>query len=284
MTGFGKATARIGGKTIDVEIRSLNSKQLDLNLRMPYIYHEIEAEIRSMVGAALDRGKVDVSINISGSEDKGKAVLNRDLAKEYYKELRKLSKEIGEKNDQYLPMVLRMPDVFKSEVVVDKKELKTVTGLVAKALQLVKGFREKEGAALKKDIELHLANIEHRETEVAKLDLQRIEKLRDRVQAKINELLDKSKIDQNRFEQEMIYYVEKLDINEERTRLRTHCNYFRECSKEKNGGRKLGFIVQEIGREINTIGSKANDADIQKVVVNMKDELEKIKEQLLNVL
>jgi len=283
MTGFGKASARSNGKNIDVEIRSLNSKQLDLGLRLPHIYHDIEAEVRTLVSNELERGKVDVFVNISGMDGRGKASLNKELAKQYYQELKELGKVVNEKNVQYLPLLLKMPDLFKSEEVATKEELKTVLSLVTKAAGLVKSFRQKEGNALKKDIESHLKVIEDSETAVGKLDGKRIEKLRERLLAKINELQD-TKVDMNRFEQELIYYIEKLDINEEKIRLRTHCNHFREITKENNGGRKLGFIVQEIGREINTIGSKANDADIQKVVIGMKDELEKIKEQLLNIL
>jgi uncharacterized protein (TIGR00255 family) len=284
MTGFGKASARISGKKLDVEIRSLNSKQLDLNLRMPYIYHAIEADVRSIIGEALNRGKVDVYINVSGDEIKGKASLNKALAKQYYHELKALAKEINVKDVEYLPLLMRMPDIFKTEETANKAELTAVVSLVRKAAQMVGQFRQQEGKALKKDIELHLGEIEKREKEIDGLDKARIERQKERLMTKITEGLGGRIADMNRFEQEIIYYIEKLDINEEKARLRTHCNYFRQTMNEQNGGRKLGFIVQEIGREINTIGSKANDAEIQKIVVGMKDELEKIKEQLLNIL
>jgi uncharacterized protein (TIGR00255 family) len=283
MTGFGKATSHIGGKKVDVEIRSLNSKQLDLNLRLPQIYRDLEPEIRNLIGNTLNRGKVDVYINLSSDEGKSKTTLNHDLAKEYHKELKKLAKSIDEKNVPLLPLILRMPDVFKVEETVDKSELKTILGLINKAADMVVKFREQEGKSLKKDIESHLALIEKKEVEVGSLDSKRIDKIRERLTSKLNEIESKT-IDNNRFEQELIYYIERLDINEERTRLKTHCNYFKQTINEPNGGRKLGFIIQEIGREINTIGSKANDADIQKIVVGMKDELEKMKEQLLNIL
>lgn len=284
MTGFGKASGQVAGKTVDVEIRSLNSKQLDLNMRLPHAYYGLEPELRTLIPQLLDRGKVDVFVSVVGSEGKSKVSLNKTLAKEYVKEFKALAKELNEKNMQYLPMVLRMPDVFKAEDKADKKELESVLVLVKKAAGLVTKFREQEGKALKKDIESHLAVIEGNEKKIDKIDPTRVEKLRERLMTKINEGLSGRQADMNRFEQEIIYYIEKFDINEEKARLRNHCNYFRTTMNEPNGGRKLGFIVQEIGREINTIGSKANDAEIQRNVVEMKDELEKIKEQLLNIL
>ena len=284
MTGFGKTSGQIGGKTVDVEIRSLNSKQLDLNMRLPHSYYAIEPEIRTLIPNLLDRGKVDLYINIAGTENKSKIMLNKAIAREYAKEFKALAKDLNEKDIQYLPLILRMPDVFKSEEKAEKKELEAVLVLVRKAAELVSKFRQQEGKSLRKDIESHLAVIEGNEKKIAKLDPTRIEKLKERLLAKINEGMNGRNLDMNRFEQEIIYFIEKFDINEEKTRLRTHCNYFRTTMNEPNGGRKLGFIVQEIGREINTIGSKANDAEIQKNVVEMKDELEKIKEQLLNIL
>jgi len=284
MTGFGKVSGQIAGKTVDVEIRSLNSKQLDLNMRLPHAYYGLEPEIRTLLPQLLDRGKVDLYIGIAGSDAKSKIALNKSVAKEYAKEFKALAKELNEKDVQLLPLILRMPDVFKAEEKVEKKELEAVFVLVRKAAELVSKFRQQEGKALKKDIESHLAVIEGNEQKIAKLDPTRIEKLRERLIAKINDGLSGRAADMNRFEQEIIYYIEKFDINEEKARLRNHCAYFRTTMNEPNGGRKLGFIVQEIGREINTIGSKANDADIQRFVVEMKDELEKIKEQLLNIL
>jgi uncharacterized protein (TIGR00255 family) len=284
MTGFGKVSGQSGGKTIDVEIRSLNSKQLDLNMRLPYQYHPLEAEIRSLIPSLLDRGKVDLHINIAGSEGRGKISINKTLAKQYFAELKGLAKDINEKNVQYLPLILRAPDIFKTEEKADKKELEYVFSLIRKAAQSVSKFRQQEGRALRKDIESHLAVIEGNEKKIDKLDATRITKLKERLIARLDEGLSGRHTDMNRFEQEIIYYIEKLDINEEKARLRAHCSYFRTTMDEPNGGRKLGFIVQEIGREINTIGSKANDADMQRFVVEMKDELEKVKEQLLNIL
>jgi len=284
MTGFGKASGRAGGKTIDVEIRSLNSKQLDLNMRLPHMYYELEAEIRSLMPELLERGKVDLFVGVSGAEGKSHVSLNKTLARQYYNELKKIGKEFNEKNIQYLPLVMRMPDIFKTEEKASKPELQAVLALIKKAAEAVVKFRQQEGKALKKDIELHLSTIEKKESEIDKLDGTRIVKLKERLTAKLVDGLGGRVADMNRFEQEIIYYIEKLDINEEKARLRAHCVYFRQTAEETNGGRKLGFIVQEIGREINTIGSKANDADIQRRVVEMKDELEKVKEQLLNIL
>ena len=284
MTGFGKVSGQIGGKTVDVEIRSLNSKQLDLNMRLPHQYYVLEPEIRTLLPELLDRGKVDLYIAMSGSEVKGKVSLNKALAKQYLAELKALAKEINEKDVQYLPLILRAPDIFKTEERADKKELEQVFQLIRKAAQSVSKFRQQEGKVLRKDIESNLAVIEGNEKKIDKLDPIRIGKLKERLTAKLLDGLGGRETDMNRFEQEIIYYIEKLDINEEKTRLRAHCNYFRKTMDEPNGGRKLGFIVQEIGREINTIGSKANDADIQRFVVEMKDQLEKIKEQLLNIL
>ncbi|HXP48462.1 MAG TPA: YicC/YloC family endoribonuclease [Bacteroidia bacterium] len=284
MTGFGKASGQIGGKTVDVEIRSLNSKQLDLNMRLPHAYYGLEAEIRTLIPTLLDRGKVDLYIGMGGTEGKSKIALNAPLAKQYAKEFKALAKELGEKDTAYLPLILRIPDVFKAEEKAGKKEIDAVLALVRKAAIMVSNFRQQEGKALKKDIESHLAVIEANEKKIDKCDPNRVAKLRERLMAKINEGLNGRVADLNRFEQEIIYYIEKFDINEEKARLKNHCSYFRQTMNEPNGGRKLGFIVQEIGREINTIGSKANDAEIQRHVVEMKDELEKIKEQLLNIL
>lgn len=284
MTGFGKASGQIAGKTVDVEIRSLNSKQLDLNMRLPHSYYGLEPELRTLIPELLDRGKVDLFIAVGGAESKNKVSLNKAVAKEYVKEFKSLAKDLNEKDIQYLPLVLRMPDIFKSEDKADKKELDAILVIVRKAADMVSKFRQQEGKALKKDIESHLAVIEGNEGKIDKLDPTRVERLRERLMTKIQEGLSGRVADMNRFEQEIIYYIEKFDINEEKARLRNHCNYFRTTMNEPNGGRKLGFIVQEIGREINTIGSKANDAEIQRHVVEMKDELEKIKEQLLNIL
>ncbi|HTB30576.1 MAG TPA: YicC/YloC family endoribonuclease [Bacteroidia bacterium] len=283
MTGYGSASSRLGGKKIDIEIRSLNSKQQDINLRMPFFYNKAEPGVRSVIAELLDRGKIDISINVSTGKGNGVASLNKELARHYYSELKSFAKEINEKNTQYMPLLLRIPDLFKTEETVKEAEVESVVALVRKAAQSVVKFRQAEGKELAKDIVSHLSVIEKNVVEIEKLDRERIPKLKEKLQAKVTEGIS-GKIDMNRFEQELIYYIEKFDINEEKARLKTHCAYFRQNLNEDKGGRKLGFITQEIGREINTIGSKANDSGIQKLVVEMKDELEKVKEQLLNVL
>jgi uncharacterized protein (TIGR00255 family) len=283
MTGYGSASTRLGGKKIDIEIRSLNSKQQDINLRMPFFYTKAEPGIRSAIAEVLDRGKIDISINVSSGKGGGVASLNKELARHYYNELKSFAKEINEKNVQYIPVLSSIPELFKMEETVKDAEVDALVSLVRKAAQAVAKFRQAEGKELYKDIIANLSSIEKRVTEIEKLDKERIPKLKEKLKAKVNEGTN-GKIDMNRFEQELIYYIEKFDINEEKARLKTHCAYFRQNLNEDKGGRKLGFITQEIGREINTIGSKANDSGMQKLVVEMKDQLEKVKEQLLNVL
>lgn len=283
MTGYGSATAHLNGKKIHVEIRSLNSKQQDINLRMPFIYNKAESDIRSAIAEVLDRGKIDISINISSGKGNGASSLNKELARRYYNEMKAFAKEIHEKDVQYMPLLTRIPDLFKTEETVKKSEVDTVVLLARKAAQAVSKFRQAEGKELAKDLQLNLSFIEKQAILIEKLDIERIPKLKEKLRSKISEATN-GKMDMNRFEQEIIYYIEKFDINEEKARLKTHCAYFRQNVNEEKGGRKLGFISQEIGREINTIGSKANDSGIQTLVVEMKDRLEKIKEQLLNVL
>lgn len=283
MTGYGSASGRLGGKKIDIEIRSLNSKQQDINLRMPFFYNKAEPGIRSVIAELLDRGKIDISINVANAKDGGVATLNKELAKHYYNELKSFAKEINEKNTPFMPLLSRFPDIFKVEETVKEAEVEGLVVLVKKAAQSVAKFRIAEGKELVKDIEKNLSSIEKKVAEIEKLDVLRIPKVKEKLKAKISDGI-KGQMDLNRFEQEIIYFIEKFDINEEKARLKTHCAYFKENLQEDKGGRKLGFISQEIGREINTIGSKANDSGIQKLVVEMKDELEKIKEQLLNVL
>jgi len=282
MTGFGKAVCELPGKKITIEIRSLNSKQLDLNLRMPSLYREKESELRSEISKQAERGKVDVGIFSESTGEASVLNINKALAKTYFNELKELAVELKEDN-KILPLILKMPDVFKNEKQeLDEKEWKVVKACADKAIEEFNKFRGDEGKTLQKEIGARVNTIADLLSEVRKMDENRIPSVRERLQKSVAEL--KEKIDQNRFEQELIYYIEKFDITEEKVRLQTHCDYFLKTMKEASSGRKLGFITQEIGREINTIGSKANDAGIQKTVVQMKDELEKIKEQLLNVL
>ena len=287
MTGFGKATAEIPGKKVTVEIRSLNSKQLDLNLRLPYLYKEKELELRAEISKQIERGKVDITIFTEATQDSLPVAINKTLAKTYYKELKALSDELGENNPNLLAMVLKMPDVMKAErevVELDEVEWKQIKATVDKAIEAFQKFRGDEGKTLSNEFTTRIGLIDNLLVEVVKMDAARVENIRSRIKNSLSEVIEKEKIDQNRFEQELVYYIEKLDITEEKLRLKTHIDYFLNTMNEPASGRKLGFISQEIGREINTIGSKANDASVQKQVVQMKDELEKIKEQLLNVL
>jgi uncharacterized protein (TIGR00255 family) len=287
MTGFGKALVEVAGKKISVEIRSLNSKQLDLNLRIPYIYKEKELELRSEISKQAERGKIDVSIYIESAQDTAPAAINKALAKFYYGELKSLSEELKETNQNLLPLVMKMPEVMRAEkeiVELDESEWKEIKRVTDVALEAFQKFRNDEGRTLEKEFRSRIAIIASLLLEVVSLDGLRITTIKERIRTNLLETIDKDKIDQNRFEQELIYYIEKLDITEEKLRLKTHLDYFIATMEEPAAGRKLGFITQEIGREINTIGSKANDSGIQRLVVQMKDELEKIKEQLLNVL
>ncbi len=287
MTGFGKATAEIPGKKVTVEIRSLNSKQLDLNLRLPYLYKEKELELRAEISKQIERGKVDVTVFTEATQDSLPVAINKTLAKTYYKELKTLCAELGESDQNLLAMVLKMPDVMKAErevVELDEEEWKQIKATVDKAIDAFQKFRSDEGKTLSNEFTTRIGLIDNLLVEVVKMDAARVENIRTRIKNSLSEVIEKEKIDQNRFEQELVYYIEKLDITEEKLRLKTHIDYFLNTMKEPVSGRKLGFISQEIGREINTIGSKANDASVQKQVVQMKDELEKIKEQLLNVL
>ncbi|MBK7181588.1 MAG: YicC family protein [Bacteroidetes bacterium] len=287
MTGFGKATHEIPGKKITVEIRSLNSKQLDLNLRIPYLYKEKELELRTEIGKQLERGKVDVTVFTETTQESTPTSLNKTLAKAYFNELKSLSQELNEGTENLLSIIVKMPDVLKAEretVELDEKEWNEVKATVNRAIEAFQKFRDDEGKTLENEFNKRIGIIAKLLNEVLLLDDARITNIKNRIKNNLEEVIDTNKIDQNRFEQELIYYIEKLDITEEKLRLKTHLNYFNETMKEPGSGRKLGFISQEIGREINTIGSKANDAGMQKMVVQMKDELEKIKEQLLNVL
>jgi uncharacterized protein (TIGR00255 family) len=284
MTGFGKSQLSLGMKTILVDVRTLNSKQLDLNLRIPSAFREKEGEIRQEIGKALERGKVDVYLSYRLAGSTGTSAINHDLAKARFLELQQLANELNVQSADLLGRVLMMPDVMaeQEEVLTDEEWLQ-VMEVLKSALNATDVFRTDEGAGLGKELLERVGNIEARLEETGTLDAERMVLMRERLLQKIADL--KINADANRFEEEMIYYIEKLDINEERQRLRTHCQYFRETLNQKEStGRKLGFIAQEMGREINTIGSKANHAGMQKLVVLMKDELEKIKEQLNNVL
>ncbi len=285
MTGFGKASQELSDKTINIEIRSLNSKSADISLRLSSGLRNYELELRNEISKQLERGKIDLSIFIESKKAEMPVEINVELAKAYHKQLKNLALELNEPIDNALQQVLKFPDVLKNErKETDENEWKLIKHCLNSALDELNNFRDIEGLSLKKDFEIRISKINTCLEEIKTLDLIRINTIKNRIKNNIEEVIGKSNLDENRFEQELIYYIEKLDINEEKVRLKTHLDYFIETCNEKSAGRKLNFISQEIGREINTIGSKANDAQIQKLVVLMKDELEKIKEQANNVL
>lgn len=288
MTGFGKTTVEVGNKKVVIEIKSLNSKQLDLNLRMPNLYKEKEMEVRGMVKEWLDRGKVDMFIYFDNSETEKEVQINRSVVTQYFNQMLEIAESLGTVPDkgELLQTVMRFPDTLqtKTEELKEEEWSQLKAGVVT-ALEAMNHFRMQEGKALIEDIVHRVRLIQDLSAQVPQFEKKRVEVIRQKLQEKLTEWTDVKNIDQNRMEQEIIYYLEKLDITEEKVRLANHCKYFIETvEKEEAPGRKIGFIAQEIGREINTMGSKANDHDIQKLVVRMKDELEKIKEQSLNVL
>ena len=286
MTGFGKGEAVVGDKKFRVELRSLNSKQLDLSIKIPSKYRAAEAEVRSIVTRELQRGKVDCFVSFEAAVAETSAHINREAFKAYANELREVSAEGGLtiSDDALLRSVLRMPDVVTNEErEVSDDELKAILEAATIAAEELNKFRVQEGAILIADLLKRIDLIEQYRHDVEPFEGARV----DVIKARIRENIEKMQIevDSNRLEQEMIFYIEKLDITEEKVRLDNHCNYFREVAREEEApGRKLGFIAQELGREINTMGSKSNEANMQRLVVKMKDELEKIKEQVLNIL
>ncbi len=287
MTGFGKTVLEFPDKKITFEIKSLNSKQFDLSTRIPGIIKEKEMEIRSIISSKLERGKIDLIIFMEKTGDSSNYSFNKDLAKTYYKELLSVAKEIEqEKFNAYLPLIMKLPDVMKPEIdTLDKNEWAKIKNALQESIDQLNNFRKQEGSSLEKVIKKQIHNIVELLEKVPLHEKQRINTIRERINKKIEEFINDKKVDQNRMEQEIIYYLEKIDITEEKIRLKKHCDYFLETLEEEiSVGKKLNFISQEIGREINTLGSKANDVDIQKIVVQMKYELEKIKEQLYNIL
>ncbi len=282
MTGFGKATLQLPTKKITVEVKSLNSKGLDLNTRIPSIYREMELGLRNQIAQQLERGKVDFSllIEITGEETTSK--INAPIVKAYMKQMLQIIPSIDEV--ELLKMAIRMPDALKTDRDdVDENEWKQMMDVVDEALVKINTFRRDEGLSLEKEFILRIGNIKKHMQDALAFDVERVQNIKTKLQTAIDEL--KVNVDENRFEQELIYYLEKLDITEEKVRLTNHLDYFLETIEgNEANGRKLGFITQEMGREINTLGSKANHAGMQKLVVMMKDELEKIKEQVLNVL
>ncbi len=286
MTGYGKAEATLGNKKFTVEIKSLNSKQLDLYVKMPSVYKEKELGLRSFLGKELERGKVELSVFYDSTGEEKKVVVNKPLVEAYYRDFKEAAESIGQENVDYMSLITRIPDVMKSEKAeLDIEEWNGVMELARKALIGIQDYRLVEGTKLEKDFEERIKNILEFQKEVQDPVEKRVQRIKDKIKNNLEEVIDVDKIDSNRFEQELVFYLEKLDISEENQRLKSNCDYFLEILRSNTSeGKKLGFIAQEIGREINTMGSKANDADVQRLVVKMKDELEKIKEQILNAL
>jgi len=281
MTGFGKHTIQLSSKKITIEIKSLNSKSLDLNARIPSAYKEKELALRKTIATALVRGKIDFGLYIENTGKETSSVINEEVIRQYMKQLNAITPV---NNAQLLEIAMRMPDALKTEREgIDETEFKSIEEALEIALKEINIFRSEEGQVLDNDFVVRISIIFNLLAEVEKLDAARLNTIRERLGKAVSDL--KEELDTNRFEQELIYYLEKYDITEEKVRLKNHLDYFVTTLKsDDSNGRKLGFICQEIGREINTIGSKANSAPLQQIVVQMKDELEKIKEQMLNVL
>ncbi len=287
MTGFGKAIAETPQKKITIEIKSLNSRQLDLNTKLPWLYREKEPEIRNLVSQKLDRGKIELAVYFDILGDEGVPVINKVIVKNYYKQLKDISTELNiETEDNFLSAILRLPEAMKTEKPeLTEAEWELVKDKVTESINTVDFYRIEEGRSIEKDIRGCLARISESLERIEDFEPERITRVRERLVSILTGNSGTENIDKNRFEQELIFYLEKFDINEEKVRLRKHCEYFiQTMDNDAPNGRKLNFITQEIGREVNTIGSKANDASIQKLVVMMKDELEKIKEQTGNIL
>ncbi len=287
MTGYGRATSTFSDKSITIEVRALNSKMTDIRFKMPFNYKEKEIELRRILTEQAERGKIDVSINIRSLSGEDDFALNHELFKKYYKELKGLTAELNMPSDDLLSAILRLPNIVGTDeegVQDDEWEISHKTLL--EALEDFKKFRLTEGGAMERDLHDRIANILQLLQDIVPHEKERIVKLRQRLRQNLDEFLGKENIDENRFEQEVLFYLEKIDVTEEKVRLEQHCRYFVDTLKDKKNtskGRTLNFITQEIGREINTLGSKAYSSDIQHLVVQMKDELEKIKELVANL-
>ena len=282
MTGFGKSLLQLADKKIIIEIKSLNSKAIDLNTRIAQAYKEKELTLRKLISDTLERGKIDFTLTVENTSASSTSTLNAPVVRGYIEQMRSISP--NGPDVEFLKMAVRMPDSLTTPVEeVDEREFAQIEEVLVLALKQLQAFRSSEGAILQKDFELRIRNIQQLLTQVEALDTERLAAIRSRMERAVEEIRDR--VDENRFEQELIFYLEKLDITEEKVRLANHLNYFLTTLEEpQSNGRKLGFIAQEIGREINTLGSKANHAQMQQIVVLMKNELEKIKEQVLNIL
>ncbi|RLD26695.1 MAG: YicC family protein [Bacteroidetes bacterium] len=281
MTGYGKSVLQLPNKKISIEIKSLNSKNLDSYVRTPSLYRSKELDIRKLIASKLERGKIDFSLFLEITGEETSTQLNKPVVKKYMKQLHEI---VGGNEIELLKMAIKMPDALTTERdEIDEEEWKTIEDEIVVTLNKIQDYRADEGLALEKDFRDRIQNIDALLNQVMAIDSERINAVRERLLKGVSDL--KEKVDENRFEQELIYYIEKLDITEEKVRLQNHLEYFtKSLDSQDSNGKKLGFIGQEIGREVNTIGSKANYAPMQKLVVQMKDELEKVKEQLLNVL
>ena len=287
MTGYGKASCELETKKVDIEVRSLNSKQTDITTKIPYFYKEKEIEIRNECTNRLTRGKIEVAIFYDMAQTENLSVINTEVFETYYKQLSQIKDNLGITSDcDIIGTIMKLPDTLKTDrPVLDDKEWKVVLDTLRKALDEVDAFRSQEGKVLEQDILQRITLIENYLNKIQPYENERIESIKKRIHDSLKEFLGNQAIDKDRFEQELIYYLEKLDITEEKVRLAPHCNYFKETvAMEEAIGKKLSFITQEIGREINTLGAKSNHHEMQKLVIQMKDELEKIKEQVLNIL
>ena len=285
MTGFGRAVLMLPQKKITVEVKSLNSKHLDVNIRIPSTYKEKELSIRSFLSSSLRRGKIELSVFVENIGSESTYKINKDLVEVYIKSLQ----EFGDNtlpNGELLSIAMKLPDAMKLErEEIEKDEWDAVMNIIEEAVEALIDYRKAEGLSLENDLIMQIQAIDSNHDQVPKYEQERIEIIKERISSKLNDVSESVDFDRDRLEQEMIYYIEKLDISEEKVRLKNHCDYFIETvNSEDSNGKKLGFICQELGREINTMGSKANHSEIQKLIVQMKDSLEKIKEQVLNVL
>ncbi len=286
MTGFGKSEVTIGHLHVNIEIRSLNSKFLDLTLKIPTVFKEIDSLLRSIIKNELNRGKIELAIHYEKINSNSKITINKEQLKNYYNQLKEISAELNNQNNEdFMGYALKLPEVIQHQKeTVDKQSNEILINAVKQACKDLKSFREKEGESLQKELLNYVNSIQDNLAKINPFEKERLPKVKQKLLRSVEELNLKSQIDEKRLEQELIYYAEKLDLTEEKVRLKEHCIHFMETLKEINSGKKLGFITQEMGREINTLGSKAHHLSIQKIVVEMKDELEKIKEQVLNIL
>jgi uncharacterized protein (TIGR00255 family) len=287
MTGFGKASAELNDKVIHIEVRALNSKQLDLYTRLPNSYREKDFEIRNELANRLKRGKIELTLTLNYRDEEQPVQLNANIIKSYYKQLKEITVELGNPaGEPLMPVIMRLPEVFNSaKDRLDEMEWESIKKALDQAIGELDSFRSQEGKTLREDMLSRIVFIEDFLRQVEPYERERSEQLKGKLTKNLQELFLPNDYDKNRLEQEMIFYIEKFDITEEKIRLQNHCTYFREVADEEEAvGKKLAFVAQEIGREINTLGAKANHSSIQRLVVLMKDELEKIKEQLMNVL